>query len=244
MAQVLLQPRRLQLRRSGHHSRRRPHTRLEDDARPPARPLSRRVGPLPRSSHEVTGIVIDCRDILRNAPPSQSVNTSGQSVHEFRRGVCPPPPRATDPAHGSLHPPSAAGPPGVPARRGRVSRTPGDWPADRRDRHRPATRSSGPLARFSLVLKRAASRVARRTIGGADAEWSAAERSALDAGRGSTTPAKKRVAQRPPAHLGDRSHPDVSPGAPRRSSGGACPYCRSATDGASASPRGPRPSPS
>src|SRR5687768_8598428 len=44
-----------------------------------------------------------------------------------------------------------------------------------------------PLARFSPVLERAGSRVGRRPIAEGDAEWSAAERSALDAARGSTT---------------------------------------------------------
>ncbi|MBZ9639853.1 hypothetical protein, partial [Streptomyces sp. PSKA30] len=52
------------------------------------------------------------------------------------------------------------------------------------------------LARFSPVLERTGSRGGRRPIGAADAEWSAAERSALDAGRGSTTLAKKRAARR------------------------------------------------
>ncbi len=80
---------------------------------------------------------------------------------------------------------------------------------------------SGPLARFSLVLERAESRVARRAIGGADAER---QRSALYSGRGGTTLARKRVAprcvrtpSRPPTRRRSRVHRSLCcPGRARR----------------------------
>ncbi|MGC0377492.1 hypothetical protein RKD28_005008 [Streptomyces sp. SAI-229] len=149
-------------------------------------------------------------------PPSKTVNTWSRSVHGFQQH--PPPPSSpttfrappTPPGSFAAKPTRHAGktrarpttnrsplsPPGVQARRDRAREPRLTGRRTPHRRHASATRSSGPLARFSPVLERAGSRVGRRPIAAGDAEWSAAERSALDAARGSTTLTKKRVAQR------------------------------------------------